>query len=129
MSQQGRPVHLYAYLDEDGSYLYIGQSYNLYARRHHHMARSPWWSGQEPVILASYDTRREALDAEAAAIRQHRPKFNVMHNDRREARGQCAECLRLIQIRADGRVPLHRDRAGQPCDGGHALPIQKEVAA
>lgn len=75
------PFHVYAYLDADGVYLYIGQTSNLTVRNHKHRHQSPWFEqATTRAILSSHPLRVEAQRAEAAAIRERRPLHNIRHN-------------------------------------------------
>lgn len=76
-----RRIDVYAYLDAGGDVLYIGQTWDLPTRHGAHRARSPWFDQvTDFALLGTYHNRRHALDAEAAAIRLHRPCFNVVHH-------------------------------------------------
>lgn len=78
------PVHVYAYLNAEGEYLYIGHTINPIARHHHHRARASWiGEALDPVILSSWDTKGEGLAAEAEAIRTFRPLHNTYHSPNR----------------------------------------------
>lgn len=78
-------VLVYAYRDQHGAPLYIGQSFSIQARHHHHSARSPWFaeSTGTPEVLSVHESKRAALDAEADAIRRLRPRYNIMHDRRK----------------------------------------------
>ncbi len=123
-----RPVIVYAYLNEVGEYLYIGQTHRLDARHAWHRSTSRWFNDAlPPIVLSEWPTRREALEDEAAAIRFFKPRHNIHHAD--ADRRECVGCGRTLNLRSDGNVPLHRTREHEPCDGGHRLPVDSEAVA
>lgn len=78
-SLPAEPGHVvYRALGCDGRVLYVGVTVNIFARMAAHRARSPWWGEADRIDWAGYDTRSAAEDAEAQAIRRHRPPWNVI---------------------------------------------------
>ena len=63
--------------------LYIGVSNNFGVRWQKHASTKPWWGDVRSQTIYWFDTRDEALDAEALAIFTEQPTHNVMH--RRQA--------------------------------------------
>lgn len=59
--------------------LYIGVAKDFGVRWHRHASAKPWWSETRRLTVDWYDTRDEALDAEALAIFTEQPEHNVMH--------------------------------------------------
>lgn len=75
------PLVVYAYLDEEGDYLYIGHTGDLKARHREHRRLAPWFAeAVERVILFQTPLRSAAREAEARAIQAYRPFYNVCHN-------------------------------------------------
>lgn len=90
------PFHVYAYLDADGVYLYIGQTSNLTMRNHKHRHRSPWFEqAATRAVLSSHPLRIEAQRAEASAIRERRPLHNIRHNGP-DVGGQALRMMRKV---------------------------------
>lgn len=71
---------LYFVYAPDGRLLYIGQSGNVDARIKTHRTRAPWWVEGSRVERADGYTKSTARTAEAAAIREHKPPHNNVHN-------------------------------------------------
>lgn len=70
---------LYHVYGEADSLLYIGISKHFGIRWQQHAQKQPWWNERRRMTVDFYDTRDEALDAEALAIFTEQPKYNVMH--------------------------------------------------
>jgi predicted GIY-YIG superfamily endonuclease len=71
---------LYRIWGDAGLLLYIGITYDFGTRWKSHAKEQPWWGEMRRLTAdAWYDTRRQAEDAEAAAIKAERPKYNKMH--------------------------------------------------
>jgi len=70
---------LYHVYGEADSLLYIGVSKHFGIRWQQHAQKQPWWNERRRMTVDFYDTRDEALDAEALAIFTEQPKYNVMH--------------------------------------------------
>ena len=69
--------------------LYIGISDDFGRRWKEHAKTQPWWGEMRRLTVDRwYDTRDEALDAEAAAIFGEQPKYNVMHRKQPERLGR-----------------------------------------
>ena len=68
---------LYRLFDQDGGLLYVGISGRWVRRLVSHAARQGWWDDVASVTRQPFPSRSEALEAEAAAIRQERPRYNV----------------------------------------------------
>lgn len=85
--------------------LYIGISDDFGRRWKDHAKTQPWWGEMRRLTVDHwYDTRDEALDAEAAAIFSEQPKYNVMHRKQPE---------RLVKRRVAARTL--DDIRGKPC--------------
>jgi predicted GIY-YIG superfamily endonuclease len=68
---------LYRLFDEGGGLLYVGISGRWVRRLASHAAQQGWWDDVASVTRQSFPSRTEALEAEATAIRQERPRYNV----------------------------------------------------
>lgn len=71
---------LYWFYDLHGELLYIGITNSGVKRMEQHGAEKEWWMEVSRVDVEHYATREEAEEAERAAIRRYRPKFNDTHN-------------------------------------------------
>ena len=70
---------LYRHFSASGDLLYVGISLNPPKRFSQHSERSMWWDLTTRVDIEWFDSRREALAAERAAIKTENPAFNVCH--------------------------------------------------
>ena len=84
-------TYLYRFYDARGMLLYIGITGDFGKRWQQHAQKQPWWNDRRRMTVDLYDTRDDAIDAEALAIFAEQPKHNVLH--RRQA-------LRLKKIKA-----------------------------
>jgi hypothetical protein len=98
---------LYRVYDDVGVLLYIGVSGNFGVRWQKHAATKPWWGNVRSQTIYWYDSRDEALDAEALAIFREQPKYNIMH--RSQARRLQAVQRRLRALPMNQRIT---DRPG-----------------
>ena len=71
-----RPASLYRLFSRTGELLYVGMTLNFFSRLDNHRSGKPWWLDVRTVTVIPYPTRREAEDAERAAIIHERPKWN-----------------------------------------------------
>lgn len=71
--------YVYRVYDADGRLIYVGSTRNLTQRlRMHAYGYTAWWNSQAVKTVAKvYKTEREARDAESAAIRSERPRWNI----------------------------------------------------
>jgi hypothetical protein len=72
-----REVHLYRHFDAGGALLYVGVSRQLKGRINGHRYNSVWFGDVEKTTIEKFSSRRDALAAEGAAIRNEKPKFNI----------------------------------------------------
>ena len=82
---------LYRLFGNDGALLYVGISGHWAKRLARHAARQGWWDEVVTVTRQPFPSRDEALEAEAVAIRQERPRYNIrqeqpQHNVRSKSR-------------------------------------------
>lgn len=71
---------LYRFFNPQGVLLYVGISKKPFERWKQHRGDKPWWLEIATVTLEHFDTRREAMSAEEAAIKGEGPLFNIVHN-------------------------------------------------
>lgn len=76
------PQALYRFYDAAGRLLYVGITADLPRRLGRHKRDRPWWADVTRVEVAHYPDRENALAAEAEAITDERPLYNVRHNAR-----------------------------------------------
>ena len=75
------PTGLYHVYDGAEGLLYIGVSKHFGIRWQQHAQKQPWWNGRRRMTVDFYDDRDEAFDAEALAIFNEQPKYNVRHRN------------------------------------------------
>lgn len=73
----GTRTALYRYWDVRGELLYVGVAGNPDVRWREHRGRSEWAKFSEDRQVEWFESRRDALKAEAAAIWNERPVFNI----------------------------------------------------
>ena len=61
--------------------LYVGISLNVFARLSQHRRDKEWWDEVTEITVKHYDTREQALDAEAKSIKKDNPKYNIAMNN------------------------------------------------
>jgi len=84
---------LYRYYDEKDRLLYIGITDRLLSRTEAHILGSSWMDYAVRSTIARYPTRREAAEAETAAIKAEQPLFNDIHNRSPEAKARLVQFL------------------------------------
>lgn len=63
--------------DADGTLLYVGCTGHLPRRLEQHRGDKPWWVDVATVTVEHYATAELGLAAEAAAIADESPRYNV----------------------------------------------------
>lgn len=93
---------LYRFYDKSERLLYVGITCNPPARFAQHRQAKEWWELIDTIKLTSFDSRSEVLRAEALAIRDEEPAFNVSHpgTDDDYLIGHCVYCRSLIVYEA-----------------------------
>ena len=71
---------LYRFWNED-ELLYVGISLNVFARLSQHRRDKDWWDEITNITVSHFDTREQALDAEAKAIKEENPMYNIAMNN------------------------------------------------
>lgn len=95
---------LYRFYDEKDRLLYIGITDDLLVRLKSHILASSWMDYAARAAIERCPTRKEAADAETAAIKAEQPLFNDIHNRTAEARARLVEFL-IEHGRADLLAP------------------------
>ena len=70
-------AQLYRHFDAAGELLYVGCSNNVIRRTEQHETQSHWFPEVVTITVEHFGNGLEALAAEAAAIRDENPKYNV----------------------------------------------------
>jgi predicted GIY-YIG superfamily endonuclease len=73
-------TQLYRHFDKNGFLLYVGVSMSAIKRLSEHKNKSAWFKDIARVDVENFETRKSALVAESLAIRNEKPKHNVIHN-------------------------------------------------
>lgn len=80
LALSAKPHALYRFYDRTDALLYVGITVDLPARIKNHSRKKSWWRDVHHIAVEQHDTRQEALDAEAEAIREEGPLHNDQHN-------------------------------------------------
>ncbi|QDF19777.1 G-I-Y Y-I-G endonuclease [Mycobacterium phage LilSpotty] len=76
--------YVYRVFDRDGRLIYVGCTKNLFGRLRSHEINS-WWAYQAARVTSKvYPDKRSGRDAECAAIRSERPRWNLFGRGSRE---------------------------------------------
>lgn len=73
---------LYRLFDAADALLYIGISKRFGVRWQQHAEAQPWWGEVDHQTVHWFPDRDTADNAEKAAIKAERPKYNIIHNGR-----------------------------------------------
>jgi excinuclease UvrABC nuclease subunit len=71
---------VYRLYDQNGDLLYVGKSNGFLRRQLHHEKHKEWWGEVTDISLNLYPCRCASEDAERAAIRAEKPRYNNQHN-------------------------------------------------
>jgi hypothetical protein len=82
-SSEGR-TDLYRFFDSRHHLLYVGISASAAARYAQHRSDKPWADEIATMSVESFATRHEAAMAEAKAIREELPRYNIVHRPRQQ---------------------------------------------
>jgi len=80
MTETSVPTALYHVYGDEDLLLYIGVSNNFGRRWTEHAKKQPWWPDLRRQTVLWYPSRPEAEDAEEAAIKAEKPRYNIVHN-------------------------------------------------
>lgn len=79
-------VHvLYRFFNSADELLYVGITNNPPLRFGCHQIQKSWWSDVATIKMQHYGDRGELIAAECQAIRNERPRYNIIQADRRAA--------------------------------------------
>lgn len=68
---------VYRMYSSDNELLYVGETCNIRSRLKAHMKDKPWWNDITSIRVDSYVDRKSGKLAEAIAIRDECPKYNI----------------------------------------------------
>jgi len=118
------PTTLYRLYDASGQLLYLGITSSPTGRFTTHACEKVWWDEIATIRLEHYETRKEALAAESAAIVVEAPLHNMGGNPRedriagyrgwRMPRGTCSYCGFSQALDATGRIRWHKSADRDP---------------
>lgn len=83
-------TQLYRHFDKDGTLLYVGISLSAIYRLSQHGDHSEWFNSISRVEIESFETREMAIEAEARAIFNEKPKHNIMRPRRQKILNEIA---------------------------------------
>lgn len=72
---------VYRLFNSDGVLLYVGVARNPAERMKFHQQFKKWWAEVSDTTEEWFDNRALALDAEAVAIREESPLYNIQEAD------------------------------------------------
>ncbi|WP_169739757.1 GIY-YIG nuclease family protein [Amycolatopsis taiwanensis] len=72
------PQVLYRLYDQFQQLLYVGITMDPVTRFHDHKANKPWWTQIANISLEHFDRREDVEEAEARAILEENPLYNVV---------------------------------------------------
>jgi hypothetical protein len=72
-----KPTDLYRHYDADELLLYVGISLDAFSRLRQHQSATGWTSKAVTMRTVTYPSRTEALEAEARAIAEENPLWNI----------------------------------------------------
>lgn len=72
------PTALYRHICLEGKLLYVGISNTPTARTEQHAKKATWFRNIANIQISWYPSRQEALEAEATAIRDEKPRHNLI---------------------------------------------------
>lgn len=84
-------TQLYRHFDSEGQLLYVGISINALERsleRYKQHSGTEWFPSVAKITVTDFQSRDEALEAEAKAIKAEKPKFNIRHLRSRATNGR-----------------------------------------
>lgn len=70
---------VYRFYDAEKNPVYIGSTSTEYVRLATHRRQSPWWDHVEYVAISAYESEDAMVEAERAAIRSEKPRFNKLN--------------------------------------------------
>lgn len=128
---------LYRFYDAEQQPLYIGITHTGYIRLASHRSRSEWWPLASYVAISEYPDWSALEEAETAAIRAERPRFNKaktlwrqrvvlrLDADPDEVADELHRIARPEFIRELGLLLTQPDRYPQPTPPPTAFPVEE----
>lgn len=115
------PTQLYRHFDANGRLLYVGISASATNRLGQHKRKAAWFGLIANITVETFPTRRDALVAEAIAIRDEKPLCNTMAPDPETVSDDRYAPVggRMVR-RASGKLSAIFMRSAKPgryCDG------------
>ena len=133
-----QPHALYRFYSDAGQLLYVGITNNPGNRFSQHQADKPWWGDVSGISIEQYESREEALAAEARAIHVERPLHNIKRPTVGKRRSSPAprvtrqlvwKCETCDQPVADGKGYIHVDVRAASQHGQDMASLTEEVKA
>jgi hypothetical protein len=122
------PTELYRHYDEQDRLLYVGVALSAIHRLSQHRDHSTWFEKIKRVEIQTFETRKEALEAERQAITEERPKHNMIHKrPEKEEEQQKQRKTRKRQTPAAYIVAKWRDKYCQKENVSSVLPETAEA--
>lgn len=75
--RKNKETCLYRHFDSAGNLLYVGISLSVISRQSAHRRIAPWEKEIATITIERHKTHDQAWDAETAAIRIEKPKYNI----------------------------------------------------
>ena len=75
-------TELYRHYDKNGRLLYVGISNCAVSRADSHSDKAEWFGDATKMTVEQFDSREAASAAEASAVINERPAFNIRHKAR-----------------------------------------------
>jgi predicted GIY-YIG superfamily endonuclease len=101
------PCVLYRVFAASGVLLYVGVTVNYWARMTDHQRSSPWWHRAYTITIKRYGRLTAGAAAEASAIREEKPQYNIQHTA--EDRGH-AKVMHTGRTRSEAVSPGQRSK-------------------
>ena len=120
-----RRTALYLLYAADDALLYVGVGFNPQVRWLHHAREKAWWAEVARKELVWYDTRAMALEAEAEAISNLSPRYNV-HGAPRQPLPVLPPAVQVTGFR-DLAELLRRQIAAGDYPTGQRLPSEPDL--
>lgn len=90
---------LYRHFGSNSELLYVGISINAFFRLHQHGKGARWVNKITIMTIENFSTREEALAAEETAIREEKPKYNIVHNGKQEREARAARNVKPPRLK------------------------------
>lgn len=125
---------LYRHFDAQGVLLYVGISLRPFTRTKEHSQLSGWAIDIANVTIQYFDSRKEAMEAEAKAVQEENPLHNIrLRKVKKDSRSIKTKIKEVMEKRAEQqRIQLtqrvlHFDPLYKPTDAAAALGISTTI--